>query len=89
VGNATRGKIEGSEKVVSELHINGTWVGATGGAVREIQCPADQTLVATVAEAAPADALRAIAAARAAFDGNWWKSTSVIERGQILERTAA
>lgn len=73
---------------MSELFINGAWVGATGGAVREISCPADETLVATVAEAHPADALRAIHAARAAFDGGWWKTTSVIERGQILERTA-
>lgn len=73
---------------MSELHIGGAWVGATGGAVREIRCPADETLVATVAEATPADSLKAIAAARAAFDAGWWKTTSVIERGQILERTA-
>lgn len=74
---------------MTELHINGAWVGATGGAVRQIHCPADSSLVASVAEASPTDALQAVASARGAFDGGWWKTTSVIERGQILERTAA
>lgn len=73
---------------IHQLHINGNWKSATGGAIREIHCPADATLVGTVAEATPADALEAIAAARAAFDSGWWKRVSVIERGQILERTA-
>ena len=73
---------------MTELHINGTWVGATGGAVREIRCPADSTLVATVAEATPADAQEAIHAARAAFDSGWWQEVSAIDRGRILERAA-
>lgn len=73
---------------MTQLHINGSWKGATGGAVREIHCPADGTLVGTVPEATPADALEAIAAAKAAFDSGWWKQVSVIERGRILERTA-
>lgn len=73
---------------MTQLHINGAWKAATGGAVREIHCPADGTLVGTVPEATPADALEAIAAAKAAFDSGWWKQVSVIERGRILERTA-
>ena len=73
---------------MTQLHINGTWKGATGGGVREIHCPADRSLVGTVAEATIPDALEAIDAAKAAFDSGWWKQISVIERGQILERTA-
>ena len=73
---------------MTQLHINGTWKGATGGGVREIHCPADRSLVGTVAEATIPDALEAIDAAKAAFDSRWWKQISVIERGQILERTA-
>ena len=73
---------------MTQLHINGTWKGATGGAVREIHCPADGSLVGTVAEATPSDALEAIAAAKVAFESGWWKEVSVIERGRILERAA-
>ncbi|WP_030904609.1 aldehyde dehydrogenase family protein [Streptomyces sp. NRRL F-5126] len=72
-----------------ELFIGGKWTSAAEGRVREIRCPADGTLVATVDEAGPGDADAAIAAARDAFDGGGWPRTSAGERGRLLLRVAA
>jgi acyl-CoA reductase-like NAD-dependent aldehyde dehydrogenase len=51
-----------------ELFIGGEWTSAVDRQVRDIRCPADGSLVATVDEAGPKDAAAAIAAARDAFD---------------------
>ncbi|MFF1695207.1 aldehyde dehydrogenase family protein [Streptomyces sp. NPDC058257] len=71
-----------------ELFIGGTWTTAQDGQVREIRCPADNTLVATVDEAGPKDASAAIAAAREAFDRGPWPGTPAAERGRLLLRVA-
>ncbi|MFJ1750815.1 aldehyde dehydrogenase family protein [Streptomyces sp. NPDC088116] len=71
-----------------ELFIGGTWTAAVGGQVREIRCPADGTLVATVDEGGPKDAVAAIAAARDAFDRGPWPATPAAERGRLLLRVA-
>ena len=73
---------------MSALFIDGVWQEAVGGAVREIRCPADGTLVATVPEAGPEDAALAIEAARRAFDAGPWPATSSLERGALLHRVA-
>ncbi|MFD5430001.1 betaine-aldehyde dehydrogenase, partial [Streptomyces sp. NPDC127084] len=51
---------------MAELFIGGEWTAAADGEVREIRCPADGTLVATVDEAGPKDAAAAVAAPREA-----------------------
>ncbi|RYJ31748.1 betaine aldehyde dehydrogenase [Streptomyces sp. L-9-10] len=71
-----------------ELFIGGRWTAAVSGQTREIRCPADGTLVATVDEAGPKDAAAAIAAARDAFDSGPWPSTPAAERGALLLRVA-
>ena len=71
-----------------ELYIGGAWTDAASAATRDIRCPADGTLVATVSEAAPADAAAAIAAARDAFDHGPWRDTPAVERGALLLRVA-
>ncbi|MFJ2675906.1 aldehyde dehydrogenase family protein [Streptomyces sp. NPDC087525] len=71
-----------------ELFIGGRWTAAVSGQTREIRCPADGTLVATVDEAGPKDAAAAIAAARDAFDSGPWPSTPAAERGGLLLRVA-
>lgn len=53
---------------MAELFIAGEWVSALNGGTREIRCPADGKLVATVDEASPTDTEAAIEAARTAFD---------------------
>ena len=70
------------------LWIGGEWRAARDGGLREIHCPADGTLVATVSEAGPDDTLDAIAAAREAFDHGPWPTTPEAERGALLARVA-
>lgn len=71
-----------------ELFIGGQWTAAVDGQVREIRCPADGTLVATVDEAGPKDAAAAISAARDAFDSGPWPRTPAAERGRLLLHVA-
>lgn len=70
------------------LFIDGQWCHADSGATREIRSPANQSLVAVVDEADSADTIRAIAAARRAFDAGPWPTTPVTERAQLLTRLA-
>ncbi|MEN8651366.1 aldehyde dehydrogenase family protein [Streptomyces sp. 21So2-11] len=71
-----------------ELFIGGQWTAAVEGGTREIRCPADGTLVATVDEAGPKDAAAAVGAARDAFDRGPWPHTPAAERGRLLLRVA-
>jgi betaine-aldehyde dehydrogenase len=73
---------------VDDLFIGGYWRGASDGATREIRCPADGTLVATLAEATPDDTVAAIEAARDAFDNGSWATSASADRGQLLSKTA-
>ncbi|WP_329058896.1 aldehyde dehydrogenase family protein [Amycolatopsis sp. NBC_01480] len=73
---------------MADLYIGGEWVNALAGGRREIRCPADGTLVATVDEVRRADTEAAIAAARRAFDTGPWPSTAAATRGDLLLRTA-
>ena len=70
------------------LYIDGRWETAADGGTREIRCPADGSLVAVVAEAGEQDTLRAIAAARKAFDSGEWAGRPSAERGEILLEVA-
>ncbi|WHT16073.1 aldehyde dehydrogenase family protein [Crossiella sp. CA-258035] len=73
---------------MAELFIGGRWLAAQEGGQREIRCPADGSVVATVAEATRADTEAAIAAARTAFDTGPWPRTPAPERGRLLLRVA-
>jgi len=70
------------------LYIDGTWREALDDRIREIRCPADGKVVATVSEAGPEDARAAIRAARRAFDEGPWRDTPAPERSRILHRVA-
>ncbi len=71
-----------------ELFIDGTWRDAADGATREIRCPADGSLVATVSEGGPPDAEAAVRAARNAFDEGPWRDTTSAERATVLRTVA-
>jgi len=73
---------------MADLFVGGRWTRARSGATREIRCPADGQLVATVDEAGPDDTELAIAAARTAFDSGGWPQTPAPERGALLGRVA-
>jgi betaine-aldehyde dehydrogenase len=76
------------EAWLPELFIDGKWREAKAGGIREIRCPADETLVATVDEASQDDTVEAIGAARRAFDSGGWPSTPAHQRGSILYAVA-
>ncbi|MFF9478767.1 aldehyde dehydrogenase family protein [Streptomyces sp. NPDC014733] len=71
-----------------DLFIGGRWTTAADGRRREIRCPADGTLVATVDEGGPKDAAAAVGAARGAYDDGPWPRTPAAERGALLLRVA-
>jgi betaine-aldehyde dehydrogenase len=73
---------------VTQLFIGGEWRAPVAGGNRDIRCPADGSLVATVAEATGEDTLAAIAAARRAFDSGPWPTTPARDRGALLLRVA-
>lgn len=68
--------------------VDGTWRGASDGSTREIRCPADESLVVTVAEGTAEDAIDAVRAARRAFDDGPWPRTPAPERAALLHRVA-
>ncbi|MBU9698593.1 aldehyde dehydrogenase family protein [Rhodobacteraceae bacterium HSP-20] len=72
---------------LSKFYINGEWVAPLGGTVMGVENPATEEIVAQVALGSVADADRAIAAARAAFDGfTTWKAA---DRIALLEAILA
>jgi acyl-CoA reductase-like NAD-dependent aldehyde dehydrogenase len=66
--------------------INGEFVDAADGATIEVLNPHDNSHLAAVAEAKPADIDRAVEAATRAFPG--WSSTAASERGRLLLKLA-
>lgn len=70
------------------LFIDGRWREATDGATREIRCPADGALVATVDEGTADDATDAVRAAHHAFENGPWPRTPTPERAALLHRLA-
>jgi betaine-aldehyde dehydrogenase len=75
--------------VADHLYRDGGWHVPLGAGRREIRCPADGTVVATVSEADAADVGPAVDSARRAFDSGPWPATPATERGALLLRTAA
>ena len=73
---------------MAELYLDGEWQDPVAGGRREIRCPADGSLVATLSEGTRADTERAISAARRAFDTGPWPRTPERERGALLTRAA-
>lgn len=69
------------------LLINGKSLDAASGRRKEVYDPASEEVITVVAEAGPEDVELAVAAARAAFEGEWSK-VSPSQRGRILIRMA-
>ena len=70
------------------LLIDGQWCDAADGATLQRRSPAHDHLVAVYALAGVADAERAIAAARRAFDAGPWPRLHGAERARILRQVA-
>jgi aldehyde dehydrogenase (NAD+) len=70
----------------TQLFINNEFVDAQDGATIDVFNPFDNSLLAKVAEAKPADIDRAVIAARKAFPG--WAAVSPSDRGVLIGRLA-
>lgn len=78
-----------TREFVSRLHkllIGKAWVEAASGATLRTYEPSTGDVLAEVAEGGAEDIDRAVAAARAAFDGGPWRTMTPSERGKILWR---
>jgi len=73
-------------KFQSQLFINNEFVDAADGATFDVFNPFDNSLLAKVAEAKPADIDRAVAAARKAFPA--WAAMSPSDRGVLIGKLA-
>ena len=68
------------------LYIGGEWVAPSSSARIEVISPVTTEVIGSVPEATNTDVDRAVAAARAAFDG--WSGTPVSDRVVVLQRFA-
>jgi succinate-semialdehyde dehydrogenase / glutarate-semialdehyde dehydrogenase len=68
----------------SQCYIDGQWVNADSGAVRQVRNPATGAVVSTVPDATAVETRRAIEAASRAFVS--WRAKSADERARVLRR---
>jgi acyl-CoA reductase-like NAD-dependent aldehyde dehydrogenase len=69
-----------------KLLIDGAWADAESGSTFTTVNPFDESVLATVAEAGPADVDAAVAAGRRALTSGPWAKMSAADRGKILWR---
>ena len=69
-------------------YVNGEWVASASGETFPVYDPSTEEVIAQVAAASAADVDRAVKAARAAFDGGPWATTSAQDRGRVLFKLA-
>ena len=72
-----------------KMLINGQWVDSASGETFETYNPANNTVLAQVPKAGREDVDRAVAAARAAFEGGKWPRTSAARRTGMMMKIAA
>src|ERR671936_1738955 len=72
------------DKVEKHLYIGGEWIDASEGRTLEVDDPATGEALCEVADANPADAMRALDAAVEMQDE--WRKVTPIERGEILRK---
>ncbi len=73
------------ERVPAQLYIDGQWQDAEGGRTFDVHDPATGAVLRTIADATPADGIRALDAAVAAQEA--WAATPPRTRSDILRRT--
>ncbi|MEV2237369.1 aldehyde dehydrogenase family protein [Micromonospora sp. NPDC049891] len=75
------------ESVRTDFYLDGRWVRAAGGQPLEVHNPTTEEVIGTVPAGTAEDVDRAVAAARAAFDG--WAATDPADRAAHLDRLHA
>src|SRR5205807_2296450 len=74
---------------VEQLIIGGERVGAASGQTFQSIDPSTGEVLAVIARAGAADVDRAVAAARAAFEGKEWSEMAPAQRGRLMLKMAA
>lgn len=69
-----------------QMYIDGRWVDAEDQALFESLDPATGQAWATFPKAGVSDVNRAVAAAKAAFEGEQWRATTASQRGKLLRK---
>src|SRR5690606_7484459 len=72
--------------IESRAFIQGEYVAAVGGAVFDCISPVDGRVLAQVASCEQADADRAVASGRAAFDSGVWSKQAPVRRKAVMVR---
>jgi acyl-CoA reductase-like NAD-dependent aldehyde dehydrogenase len=75
-------------KTPKKLLIDGKWVDAQGGKTFETRNPADDEVLARVAEGSKEDADKAVKAARKAYEEGPWRKMAPAERARLLYKLA-
>jgi len=85
------GVTDGTRAFLAQTHkmyINGEFVDAENGEMSDVLEPCTEGVIASVPVASNDDADKAVAAARAAFDGGEWSQLKPAERERLLNRLA-
>ncbi|WP_327037633.1 aldehyde dehydrogenase family protein [Micromonospora maris] len=75
------------ESVRTDFYLDGRWVPAAGGQSLDVHNPSTEQVIGTVPAGTADDVDRAVAAARAAFEG--WAATDPVDRAAHLDRLHA
>ncbi|HXH56399.1 aldehyde dehydrogenase family protein [Iamia sp.] len=73
-------------RAFDSLYIDGQWVSSTGTATIDVVNASTEEVMGSIPEGTPADVDRAVAAAKAAFEG--WSATDPAERAKALQALA-
>lgn len=76
--------VQDSSRLCRQAHINGRWMDAFTGQTFAVTNPADNSVLAEVADCGHQEGLAAIAAAHRAFQT--WRRTTALERARLLHR---
>jgi aldehyde dehydrogenase (NAD+) len=74
-------------QVRDKLYIGGQWVDPTGSETIDVVNSSTEEVMGRIPQGTPEDVDRAVAAARAAFEG--WSQTAMVERAELLRAVAA
>jgi len=70
------------------MYVNGKWTDSSSGETFDVVNPATETVLSSVSAGSTQDVDRAVAAARAQFDGGEWSKMPGPQRGRLLYRLA-
>jgi len=71
-----------------QMYINGRWTDSSSGETFEVINPATEAVLGKIAAGSAQDVDKAVAAARAQFDGGEWSKMSGAQRGRLMHRLA-